>query len=140
MIELRISPGGRRFLARRTDPAVQTDTGVGVDELRIHPHVRTGRKTGPVLQWWTGDARGVERHASDAYRQLQVEKNRLYAQLGRGDDTRVLDAISERIRAQITLLSERVAAEGRVSRQASKALVPVASKALVPDVHTAPEA
>lgn len=107
MIELRISAGGRRFLAWKSDHAVQDrlfqvasdgDVEIGVG--------REGRKT---------------------IQQLQTEKLSLYAQLGHGDDPRVLDAISERISAQIALLSEKIAAEASTPLQVSKALVPVAS-------------
>lgn len=111
MLELRVSPGGRRFLVWRTAssiPAVQVDR--------------------PQLLGFFSESLGIGRGGRKTVQQLQNEKIQLYAQLGSGSGApEVVDGICERIGAQIQLLSEKIAAEVQTPRQMSKALVPVAS-------------
>lgn len=109
MIELRISPGGRRFLAWKSEPAVPAVLG-GASEI---PE-------------FFQEFLGIRREGRKTFGQLQNEKIRLYAELGNGSgDPEVVAGIYERIGGQIELLSAKIAAE--TPRQVSKALVPVAS-------------
>lgn len=108
MIELRISPGGRRFLAWKTDQTWSASSGPEIVEVED-----AGRAGCEAFQ--------------KSFRQLQREKNQLYAEIGRGrGDGGAFEAIYERIGAQMELLSAKIAAEAQ-PRQVSKALVPVAS-------------
>lgn len=109
MIELRVSPGGRRFLAWKSAPAVPAVLGdtSGIPEF--------------LPEFF-----GIRRDGRKTFQQLQNEKIRLYAELGNGSgDPEVVEGICERIGAQIELLSAKIAAE--TPSQVSKALVPVAS-------------
>lgn len=108
MIELRISPGGRRFLAWKSAPAVPAVLGGAAEISEFLPEFL-----------------GIRREVRKTFGQLQYEKIRLYAELGNGSgDPEVVEGIYERIGAQIELLSAKIAAEA--PRQVSKALVPVA--------------
>lgn len=105
-MELRISPGGRRFLTPTTtqvpgsslprDPALQPI----IDEVEHAGQTRPGR----------------------TFQHLQNEKNALYSDLIRGDHT-AAEAIQLRILAQLELLNDKLAAEKSRSNPKSAALV-----------------
>lgn len=132
-VQVRISPGGRRFFARVVDPLHDGRT-----------HVSFGDYTSiPAIDKVLADLRRTYGHpielpgASRTMQDLQHEKNELYADLLRGD-TRAVEAIQERICAQIELLTTKIAVDERATRsvliempssgqssRVSKALVPV---------------
>lgn len=107
-MELRISPGGRRFLAPTTtqapasslpdDPALR----LVIDDLDRAGQTSSGR----------------------TFQQIQNEKNALYTDLIHGDHT-AAEGIQLRILAQLELLNDKLAAGWSPSNPMSTALVPV---------------
>lgn len=127
MIELRISPGGRRSLVQ-VPPAGEP---VGYLGVSLGPPDRTGRKMGkpfwrPHLPEDAADEMMyVDGDDIDAnFQRLQQEKNALYSKLMNGDPE-ATDAIQLRIHAQIRLLSEKMVAQARERNPISTALVHV---------------
>lgn len=128
MIELRISPGGRRSLVHLP---VVPDAVVRQAEasfIRLHRVGRDGRVMVPpprgfeavITQMMYADGDDIDTNL----RRIQQEKNALYSKAISGDKE-AADAIQLRIHAQIRLLEEKRMVQDRERNPISAALVPV---------------
>lgn len=104
--ELRISAGGRRYLAPIWDETNENPWDRGV----------------VVIDEFVGTPSRGDSHAE--FHRLHDEKAELYVMLRSGDKT-VIEHIQARISRQIAILTEKIEAEDRGIRHPSKALVPI---------------
>lgn len=102
--ELRISAGGRRYLAPICDETIENPWDRGL----------------VVTDEFVGTTSREDSHAE--FHRLHSEKAELYVKLCSGDNTAIGD-IQARIIKQIAILTEKIRAEDRGIRHPSKALV-----------------
>lgn len=131
MIELRISPGGRRSLVHLPavpDAVVRQAEASFIRLPRAGRDGRDGRVMVPpprgfeavITQMMYADGDDIDTNL----RRIQQEKNALYSKAISGDKE-AADAIQLRIHAQIRLLEEKRMVQDRERNPISAALVPV---------------